>query len=322
MSYDLDLVDRKILSELDTNARMNYSEIGKKIRVAKETVKYRIGQLQNKKIISGFYTVLNFSKLGFTLYRTYIRLQNTSPKIENEIGEYLINSKNIAIFYRTNGPFQIALAIWAKTPWEHEQFWLNFKNKFGEYLADYHLSVMVEYLEFTRSYLLPSKSNEKKIFTTIIKTEPETLDKLDFALLTFLSDNARASLVEIAKELRISVVTARYRLKNLINKKVIVGFRPVFNLSALGREYYKVDLWFRKFDNANEVMQKILSHPNVIYTEKSLITSDFEFDVEVENFEKFTEMMESFKAKFPEDIRTYRYYSLVKNLKTNYAPEL
>ncbi len=322
MMPELDLVDRKILSELDKDARISYSELGKRIRVAKETVKYRINHLQQRGIISGFYTVLNFSKLGFTMYRNYIRLQNTSPSIEEEINDYLANSKNVAIFYRTNGPFHIALAIWAKSLWEYEQFWLDFKNKFGEYLADYHLSVMVEYLEFTRLYLLPSQSNEKLTFTTIIKTEPERLDELDFKLLAFLSDNARASLVEIAKKLDISVVTARYRLKNLVNKKIIIGFRPIFNLRALGREYYKVDLWFRKFGRANEITQHILSHPDVIYTERSLITSDFEFDVEIENFEKFMEMMDSFKAKFPEDIRSYKYYSLVKNYKTNYAPEL
>jgi DNA-binding Lrp family transcriptional regulator len=228
----------------------------------------------------------------------------------------------VAIFYRTNGPFHIALAIWAKTLWEYDQFWLGFKNKFGECIAEYHLSVMVEYLEFTRSYLLPSKENEKQTFTTIMRNELEKLDELDFKLIAFLSGNARAPLVEIAEKLRVSVVTARYRLKNLIDKKVIIGFRPIFNLRTLEREYYKVDLWFRKFDRVDEIMQHILSHPDVIYTERSLITSDFEFDVEVENFEKFIGMMDGFKQKFPDEIRTYRYYSLVKNLKTNYAPEL
>lgn len=236
--------------------------------------------------------------------------------------KHLTNSKNVAIFYRTNGPFHIALAIWSKTVWEHEIFWLSFKNRFGEYLADYHLSVMTEYFEFSRSYLLPSKLEEKIIFTTISKTKPESLDELDFRLLVFLSDNARASLVEIAKNLSISIVTARYRLKNLIAKKIIIGFRSIFNLRFFGREYYKVDLWFRKFDRAKEITQHILSHPSVVYTERSLVTSDLEFDVEIENFGKFIEMMDSFRAKFPEDIRDYKYYSLVKNYKTSYVPSL
>lgn len=128
--------------------------------------------------------------------------------------------------------------------------------------------------------------------------------------------------MEISKKLNVSVVTTRYHIKNLINKKIIIGFRPIFNLRALGREYYKVDLWFGRFGKAKEIAQTILSHPKVIYTEKSLITSDLEFDVEIENFEKFMEMMDSFKAKFQGEIRDYTYYSLVKNYKTSYIPSL
>lgn len=319
---DLDLTDRKILTELDKNARVSYSELGKRIRVAKETVKYRITQLEKRGIVSGYYTVVNFSRLGFTLYRLYLRLQNTRPKIEKEITGYLIQSKNVAVFYRITGPYHLALGIWARSSWEYEQFWSGFKLRFGEYFAQSHLSIMTEYLEFSRPYLLPSRETEKTIFPTISKAEPEKPDTLDFQLLAFLSNNARAPLVEMAKRLHTSLVTIRYRLKNLINKKIIIGFRPIFNLSALGRAYYKVDVWFQKFDRAKEVTQHILSHPAVAYTERTLISGDLEFDVEIENFEKFIEVMDSFREKFPEDIRDYSYYSLVKNYKTSYVPSL
>jgi len=318
---DFDLTDRKILAELDKNARISYSELGKRTHIAKETVKYRVEQLQKKGIIRGFYTVVDFSKLGFTLYRLYLRLQNTNPKIENEITNHLSQSKNVSVFYRINGAYHVALGIWARNTWEYEAFWLAFKIKFGEYFSNYHLSLMTEYFEFSRLYILPSKT-EKEIFTTISKSEAQKLDNIDFQLLAFLSNNARAPLVKIAENLKISIVTARYHLKSLINKKIIIGFRPIFNLHALGYEYYKVDILFKKFDKTKEIMQHILSHPNVIYTERTLISSDLEFDVEIENFEKFTEMMDSFRAKFPEDIKDYTYYSLIKNYKTSYVPAL
>ena len=318
----LDLIDRRTLSELDKDARISYSELGKKIRVAKETVKYRIMQLQKQGIIRGFYTVINFSRLGFILNRLYIRLQNTNPTVEKEITDYLIKSKNVAVFYRINGAYHLALGVWARDNQEHEQFWLDVKNRFGEYLSDYHLSLMTEYIEFSRLYLLNEngEEGEKTHFYTISKSEPEKLDELDFKLLNFLSNNARASLVEIAKRLDVSIVTVRYRLKNLTNKKIIIGFRTIFDLNNLGKEYYKVDLWLKKFEKEKEVRQHILSHPNVIYTEHTLVTSDIEFDVEVENFGKFIEIMDSFKAKFPEEIRDYTYYSLIRNYKTSYAP--
>lgn len=316
----MDLIDRKILSELDRNARISYSEMGKRIRVAKETVKYRVKRLQDEGVIDGFYTVVNFSKLGFVLHRLYLRLQNTSPKIESEIEHYLINSKNVAVFYRTNGDYQMVLGVWARTNWECDEFWSRFKEKFGEYFADYHLSIMTEYTEFSRLYLL-DEQEEKTQFTTITKTEKEKLDKLDFMLLAYLSNNARASLVEIAKRLGTSIVTANYHLKKLCEKKIITGFRPIFNLRALGREYYKVDIWFRKFDNIKKATEMILSNPNVVYTEKTLATSDLEFDIEIENFSKFIEMMDAIRREYPEDIREYKYYARVKHCKTSYIPE-
>ncbi len=322
MLVEIDNIDRKILGELDKNSRISYSELGKRIRVAKETVKYRIQQLERKNIIRGYYAAINFSKLGFILYRLYLRLQNTSPKIEQEITNYLLQSKNVSVFYRTSGPFHLALGIWARSVWEYEQFWLDFKSKFNEYLISYSLSMMTEYLEFSRIYLLQSKQNEKITFPTITKTDVEKLNNIDLELLTFLSNKARASLVEISKKLNISIVTARYHLKDLINKKIIIGFRPIFNLNALGLEYYKVDLSFTKFDRAKEITQHILSHPNVAYTERTLVSSDLEFDVEIESFEKFIEMMDSFRAKFPNDIRDYEYYELIYNYKTNYIPSL
>lgn len=316
---NLDAIDRKILSELDHDARISYSELGKKIRVAKETVKYRMERLIKEGIIQGFYAAVDFSKLGFTVYRPYIRVRNTSPEVEQEMINYLSKAKNVSVLYRTNGPYHFALGVWARTIWDYEEFWESFKLRFGEYISESHLSIMSEYREFSRPYL---GGPEKKAFAVVTQSEKEKLDQLDFRLLTFLSSNARASIVEIAKKTGASIVTVRSRLKRLIERKVILGFRPMLNLKALGREYYKVDLWLSKFDKAEEISQYILSNPNVIYAERTLVTSDLEFDVEIENFDKFISLMDSFKAKFPEDIRDYTYYSLVKNYKTSFIPSL
>ena len=39
---ELDLKDKKILFELDFDARQSYSEIAKKVRLSKQVVEYRI----------------------------------------------------------------------------------------------------------------------------------------------------------------------------------------------------------------------------------------------------------------------------------------
>lgn len=316
---NLDLIDRRILSQLDKNSRISYSTLGKRIRVAKETVKYRIKHLQKIGIIRGFYTVINFSKMNRNIHRVYLRLQNTSPQIEKEIIEYLSNIEDVCVLNQTNGPYNIALGLMVPDVWQFERFWLNFKKNFGEYLSECQFAVMTEYLEFSRSYLLPKESEDKQVFVSIDNSRPEKLDELDFKLLSIISNNARASLVDIAKKLDVSIMTVRHRIKKLTAKGVIVGFRAIFDLRALGREYYKVDLWFKKFNNTDEVRRHILSHREVIYTERTTISGDLEFDVETLNFETFIRIMESFKEKFPDDIRDYTYYSLIRNFKIKSA---
>lgn len=316
----LDLIEKKIITALDTNARINYSKLGRELKIAKETVKYRIKQLEKKGIIKGYYTVIDFSKLGFIINRLCIRIQAPLEK-ENEMNNYLLNSKIVAVFYKTNGPYHIILGIRAKNIWECEEFWIKFKEKFGDYITDVHSSVFTRYVEFSRKYILENK-NEKKEFITLSKSNLEKINEIDEKIILFLSNNARASLVEIAKNTKTSIITIREHMKKLIKKKVIAGFRTIFDLQKMGMEYYKVDLWFKKIEKSKEISQYILSHQNVIYYEKSIISGDLEFDLEVENFEKFIKIMDSFREKFPEDIKDYTYYSRIKNYKMIYAPYL
>ena len=54
----LDEKDKKILYELDKNSRQGISSIAKKVRLSKEVVNYRIKNLEKRKIIKGYYAVL------------------------------------------------------------------------------------------------------------------------------------------------------------------------------------------------------------------------------------------------------------------------
>ena len=60
----LDLTDRKILTELDKNCRISNSVLARKVNKSREAMKYRIKQLQQKGILTGFITSINPNKLG------------------------------------------------------------------------------------------------------------------------------------------------------------------------------------------------------------------------------------------------------------------
>ncbi|MFA6530755.1 MAG: winged helix-turn-helix transcriptional regulator [Candidatus Micrarchaeia archaeon] len=319
---DLDLVDRKILAELDRNARISYSELGKRTRIAKETVKYRITQLEKKGIIDGYYTVINNAKTGYLYYRLYLRLQNSSPAIEQEIEEYFKKSKYISVLFTVDGPYTIVLGIWVKNIWEYERFWLETMKTYGEYIGNYQLSVMSNYVEFSKSYICPEKDYEKIGFSVMEESAPQKLNENETAVLRFIASNARASLVEIAKETKISIVTARKCLIELRKNGVVLGYRTAINIKKIGRQYYKVDLWLKKFKRYEEIASFVRALPETTYAERTVLTSDVEFDVEVTGFDEFTKVMERIKNKFPEEIKDYRYYSRIASKKVVYVPKL
>jgi len=321
MIEGMDLVDRRILDHLDKDARSSYSAIGKRIKVPKETVKYRIRQLERKGIIRGYYTVLDFTALGFNVYRFYLRLQSMGPEEEREFIEHLRSSANVSVLYRTNGPYHIAMAVWARDVWELEAFWTRLKERFGSRISAFHLSIMCQYLEFSRDYLLPQGSAGKRIYATIADSPPAKCDEQDIRILTYISDRARSPLTAIARATGMGISTVRQRLSRLTKRKVVLGFRTTFDLAKLGRQYYKVDLRLSRFTREDEMRRYLRSQPEVAYMERTVATSDMEFDLEIEGFARFMTLMERLRERFPEEIRDYEYYSLVRNYKISYMPQ-
>ncbi|MBU0592007.1 winged helix-turn-helix transcriptional regulator [Candidatus Micrarchaeota archaeon] len=321
MAY-LDSLDRKILYELDRNSRQNYFELAKKVKAKKDTVKYRIERMIKNRLITGFYTVIDYSKFGFMSFRLYIKLSDIPLLKIQELVEYLKNHKNVTIFYRTTGNWDFTLSVWMRDIWGYEVFWNDLTERFGCYFLDYHLALKTKYTEFSRSYLYQKQDEEKKQFTILQKTEKFDLDTTDFKILTALSKNARCSLVDTSKKCGISVVTCRSRIKSLIKKKIIIGFRAVLDYEMLGYRLFKVDIWIQNMKKKQEIMEYVLSHPNVTYVQTTIITSDIEFDIEVEGILEFTAVMDQIRKCFPNDIKRYEYYMLIENYKINYLSSL
>ena len=73
---ELDIKDRKILYELDLNARQTDSEIAKKVGLTRDSTRYRINRLIENGHINYFMTLLNSMKLGYDWYRTFFKFQN------------------------------------------------------------------------------------------------------------------------------------------------------------------------------------------------------------------------------------------------------
>ena len=59
----VDFTDRKLLYELNWNARQTHTKLAKKMHISKQVVRYRIKQLEKKGIIMSYHAVIDWRKL-------------------------------------------------------------------------------------------------------------------------------------------------------------------------------------------------------------------------------------------------------------------
>src|SRR3989338_6678514 len=198
---NLHIKDRKILAELDLDARTTFQAIGKRTRLSKETVIYRVKRLEKEGIIVRYTTLVNFARLGFTGYAVYSRFQDVNDDLKQEIIEHLERMPSLYWIFLTGGKFDIAFGLLAKNVFQFNRAYYAILNQYGRHLVDNTIAIRTELRQHKRGYLANSKA--EMIHPPFFGKDPdvEELDKLDSQVLSILSNNARLPVVEIAAQL-------------------------------------------------------------------------------------------------------------------------
>src|SRR3989338_1710601 len=107
----MDSKDRMLLLELDTDATQSLKNLGKKLRMTKEAVLYRIRHLEEKGIISNYITLSHFSTIGLTHYKLYIKFSHMTERKKKELIRYVIREKNLGWLVSAEGSFDLMISI-------------------------------------------------------------------------------------------------------------------------------------------------------------------------------------------------------------------
>ena len=82
-----DLLDRKLLYELDMDSRMPTTQLARAVNASKETVNFRLKRLVKAGYIKAFITTIYTSHMNRYYYKLFYKLHRATPGIENEIIE-------------------------------------------------------------------------------------------------------------------------------------------------------------------------------------------------------------------------------------------
>ncbi len=317
---ELDIKNKKILYELDLNSRATLNEIAKKVGLSKQVVDYRLKNLIKEDVIKQFYTVVNFSKLGYTQYKLYLKFQNINVEKEKEVIDYWIQNKNSVWVASCRGRWDLAVSILAKDINNFGEILSNFINKYGIFVLEKDVLITQISPVFTKAYLIEKR--EKRKFTYGGEIEHYELDNIDEKILRLLSINARLTILEIMAQLSLTRDVINYRMKKLTKDNILSQYRISVNLDKISHKLYKIILRLHSLtlEKEKQLMTYIASHPHGMQYLKLVGSWDVELEFEVKDDEQLHEILLDIRNKFSEIIRDYDTLLIHQEHKLNYYP--
>ena len=128
----LDLKDKKIILELEKDCRQSNHQLGRKVGLSSDVIRYRINRLEKNNIIAWHLTFVNFAKLGYTDYGVYINTQHLTKEKEPELIHYLQNHSRISYVAKLGGNYDFLFGTLAKNILDFEQTFSEIMQKIGD----------------------------------------------------------------------------------------------------------------------------------------------------------------------------------------------
>ena len=317
----IDERDRKILKELEEDARQTDSAIAKKIHLSKQVTNYRIQKMIESGVISNFYTVVNVGNLGLSTYYVFLQLEKINKEEEKRLLEKIYSLDSIGWLVSCIGKWDIILNI-------NEDSILNFEKTLnqiikicGEYLYEYKFTMLseAEHLGYKllvrKQYLKPLYQGEReKIFK---------LDITDEKILRALSQNARIDLVSLSKKIRIAVHILNYRLKKLMKNGIIEGFKPKLNINKLGYQWHLllIKLSIVNEERKKELMNFCRYYKDIYYMTSTIGDYNLMLDVHIKSADELKGILTEIRDKFQDIVKTYESVMITEEFKIDYIPK-
>ncbi|HLC65696.1 MAG TPA: winged helix-turn-helix transcriptional regulator [Candidatus Nanoarchaeia archaeon] len=308
----LDRVDRKILSEIETDSRIATSMLARKARVSRTVAEYRLKQMEEKGIIRGYYTLVDPSRFGLTVWKLWISLHSSSLEQKEKFFSYVENHPRIWWYAECAGVYDAVICVLCSSPHDFNNFFSTLQEKHGSMISKSATLINVSFEYHTRGYLLNKPS---RLIESSFQEKPLTKKISEDAvkLLKLLSNNSRMKYSELAERSGRNVKTIKNLLKELKKSGIIVYYRPSIDAARFGYEYYKVLLYL---NNPRGILPSLVYwcrlQKNITAVISCVGPWQLELEIEIDTFRNLCSLLTELKDKFPDVLRSYETLLLTK----------
>lgn len=307
-----DVLDFKILSLLDENARATPSALAKQLGISKERVNYRIKRLESSKIIKSFYPFIDPTKIGLHLYRLYIVLHSTTGQKEGEIKKFFFEKTPLVWLDDCEGMHELVVTLAADRIQTIRQTILEIKEKFGNYISTKEKHIIAGIDRYCYGY--PAKTPKIEQMQLDFP-EAQPIDSLDRKLLRLLVQNPRQTLVDLAQKTGLTPNAVNYRIKKLEEKKIVLGYGTQLNPSSLNLLPLSIHISLRDLNDTPKVKEFFRKNATLVFAFDLIGKYDLSVDVLVTDINAYRKLLKKFKETF---VGIYNHYTVSTIMERNF----
>ncbi len=251
----MDSKDKRMLYELSENARESRNMLAKKVRVSREVLDYNIKKLQKQGIIQGFQARINISNFVYGGYILLIQSLGLNKETENNLLVKIKDKGNTQYIGRLGGGYDYIIGFTVKDLLDLSDYVAFINSAFSNKKSKMTFLTMVrEFKDSFKSVFSVKDELNNLVSMPCIKEKIKT-DKIDNLILEKLGSDCTIPSWKIADICKITDVAIRKRIKRLIERKIILGFRTMVDLTKLG---YEPNFLFLKLNVKNKTDEEEL----------------------------------------------------------------
>jgi len=288
------------LNEIEMNARITHAELGKKVGLSKQVVKYRIERLEKEKIIQGYFAIIDIARLGYFPHIIYLKFIGLSTEKENQWIAQMNKHPSVMSLGKNAGNWDLTVVVKAKNNQELDEIYRQLTLGRTDKIKDKLVTTQIETTYFTETVFFNKPGKE----ASANGKEQVKIDETDEKIITILAKDCRISFVDLAEKMRMSPNGVKVRVRILQENNVIAGYKAKINYELLGFLHFRVFVHVRKMSQEfyEQVKQFLKSKGNVESITRCWGYADIDFRIHGKDIFEIYNQISELKDNFIDNV--------------------
>ncbi len=151
--------EMKVIGTLIRNPKIRMTSLAKESCMNVRTVKSIIRDLRKREVIMGFSQMIDPNKMEIYKFRVFLKLHNMTQEVDEEMLNFMMQTKEIVVFHKTVGDWDIEIDIESLSKARVRYLIHQMREKFKEFIQNFN---MIEFYQFYKRSYLPISLFEQK----------------------------------------------------------------------------------------------------------------------------------------------------------------